>query len=157
FRNMVGIKQSYDQDVEIFSIKRKRYIDYMGTSQEVDTKLTAKSTPLLVRFVIGLGSVLLVALLITILGFIFAGRYVIGSGKAQTISRPVAGFTQISLEGQGALTIQQTGTDSLTIEADDNILPLLTSEVSNDRLTLGTKYNFPFHFMFPRTPITYRL
>jgi hypothetical protein len=37
------------------------------------------------------------------------------------------------------VTITVAGTESLIIEADDNILPVLTSEVSGNRLTLGVK------------------
>ena len=37
------------------------------------------------------------------------------------------------------LEIEHTGTDSLTITADDNLLPLLNSEVRDGELKLGVK------------------
>ena len=75
-----------------------------------------------------------------------------GSGQLATESRAVSGFTKVELSGSGELTIQKTGTESLSISAEDNLLPLLTSEVSNDRLVLGTKPNTE---ILPRQPITY--
>jgi hypothetical protein len=56
-----------------------------------------------------------------------------------TETREVSGFTRVKLSGVGALRIAQTGTESLTISAEDNLLPLLTSEVVDGTLTLGMK------------------
>jgi Putative auto-transporter adhesin, head GIN domain len=64
-----------------------------------------------------------------------------GSGQLATTQREVSGFTKVELAGQGDLTVEQTGTESLTISAEDNLLPLLTSDVSGDTLVLGTKPN----------------
>ena len=77
-----------------------------------------------------------------------------GSGQVTTASRPVSGFTKVELSGTGELTIEKTGTDSLTISAEDNILPRLTSEISGDTLTLGTEPNTS---IVPTKPITYSL
>ena len=77
-----------------------------------------------------------------------------GSGNPGTETRPVSGFSNVELAGSGELIIEQTGTESLTIEADDNLLPLLTSEVSGDTLHLGVRPNTTLR---PRQPITYRL
>ena len=52
----------------------------------------------------------------------------VGSGNVVKETREARDFDSVSLTGIGALIIQQTGEESLTIEADDNILPLLTSE-----------------------------
>src|SRR5215831_14013845 len=62
-----------------------------------------------------------------------------GSGKSATESRNVSGFTSVEIDGSGALQVEQTGTESLTITADDNLLQYLTSEISGGRLKLGTK------------------
>lgn len=59
-----------------------------------------------------------------------------GSGRAGE-SREVHGFTGVELAAFGDLQIDQTGTESLTIEAADDVLPLLTSEVSGGVLRLG--------------------
>ena len=64
-----------------------------------------------------------------------------GSGRVQTESRTVQGFTEVDLAGQGSLTITQGADEALTIEAEDNLLPVLTSDVQHGRLVLGTKDN----------------
>ena len=77
-----------------------------------------------------------------------------GSGQLTTESRPVSGFTKVELSGTGELTIEKTGTESLSISAEDNLLPRLTSEVSNGTLSLGTEPNTT---IVPTKPITYSL
>lgn len=62
-----------------------------------------------------------------------------GSGNLKSETRNVSGFNKIVLSTSIDLQITQTGTESLIIEAEDNILPLLTSTISGDTLTLGTK------------------
>src|SRR5947208_2074317 len=77
-----------------------------------------------------------------------------GSGSITSESRTVHGVTEIDLSGSGHLVVEQTGSDSLTITAEDNILPLLTSDVTNGRLELGTKR---YASIFATKPIEYRL
>lgn len=67
-----------------------------------------------------------------------------GSGVMKTETVPVTGFSSINLAGSGKLIIEQTGTESLTIDAEDNILPLLDSTVTNKQLVLGSKPNTSF-------------
>lgn len=64
-----------------------------------------------------------------------------GSGKVVGENRPVRDLNGVELETIGALRIIQDGTESLTVTADDNILPLITSVQSGGRLVLGTKGN----------------
>lgn len=59
-----------------------------------------------------------------------------GSGIVKTESRKVSGFSSISSKSVGKVTVQQTGKESLTITADDNILPLLESRVADNVLYL---------------------
>ncbi len=66
-----------------------------------------------------------------------SGGQVVGSGNVITQSRNVSGFEAVSFEGVARLVLEQTGTESLTISADDNILPLLISEVRDRTLFLG--------------------
>lgn len=67
-----------------------------------------------------------------------------GSGVMKTESIPISGFSAVNLAGTGKLIIEQTGTESLTIDAEDNILPLLDPKVVNNQLVLGTKPNTGF-------------
>lgn len=65
------------------------------------------------------------------------GNRVDGSGTIATEQRDVSNFTAIEVIGAGDVTIGVTGAESLSITADDNLLPLLTSEVKGGKLTLG--------------------
>jgi hypothetical protein len=62
-----------------------------------------------------------------------------GSGEMITETRDVSGFTEVALQGSGTVTVEVTGTESLTIEAEDNLMPLLTSDVDGGRLELGAE------------------
>jgi hypothetical protein len=60
-----------------------------------------------------------------------------GSGKMASEERQVSGFSRVQLNGIGELIITQGDQESLTIEAEDNILPRLISEVRGDTLVIG--------------------
>ncbi len=64
-----------------------------------------------------------------------------GSGNVVRETRPVSGFTSIALTCAGDIQLTQGDADSLVIEAEDNILPLLVSEVSGSQLVLKTQPN----------------
>ena len=61
-----------------------------------------------------------------------------GSGNVITESRTVSDFDEVVLSSSGKVVVEVNGAESLTIEAEDNIMPLLTAEVRNGRLELGT-------------------
>jgi len=69
------------------------------------------------------------------------GNGVRGSGIVRTESRSVSGFSLIAFKSEGKVTVQQTGKESLTISAEDNLLPLLESSVTNGILSIGTVNN----------------
>jgi hypothetical protein len=75
-----------------------------------------------------------------------------GSGTVVTESRDVSGFSEIDLAGSGKVLVDVDGTESLVIEAEENIMPLLTSEVRGGRLELGAKSSIS-----PTTDIIYRV
>lgn len=64
-----------------------------------------------------------------------------GSGIVKTESRSVSGFSSIAFKSEGNVTVQQNGKESLTISAEDNLLPLLESSVTNGVLSIGTVNN----------------
>ena len=83
---------------------------------------------------------LIIGLLITACGSntILGSREAIkGSGNVITESREVSGFDGVSHTGIGRVIIVQGGEESLTIEADDNLLEYITSEVKSGTLELG--------------------
>ena len=62
-----------------------------------------------------------------------------GSGVAASETRAVASFEAIDATGVGKLKLRIGDTDSLKVMADDNILPLIKTEVKDGVLTLSTK------------------
>ena len=64
-----------------------------------------------------------------------------GSGNVVTESRALGPFHAVSFSGIGHLVLEQTGSPSLTITAEDNIQPFLVSEVVDGWLTLGVAPN----------------
>jgi hypothetical protein len=62
-----------------------------------------------------------------------------GSGNVITESRDVSGFSEVAVLGSGVVIVDVNGTESLVIEAEDNIMPLLSTEVRGETLELGAE------------------
>lgn len=77
-----------------------------------------------------------------------------GSGKIVSEKRDVHGFRQVELSGSGQLTISQGDAESLTIEADDNILPKIRTDIQGDRLRIGIERGVSIR---PTAPVRYNL
>jgi hypothetical protein len=108
----------------------------------------------IMRWAIGIGLVVgVIGLAGCGLGALTGGG-VTGSGNLKTEVRQVSNFSQVDFSAVGTLTIEQTGIEGLSITADDNILPILTSDVSNGVLHLGAKDNQNYT---TEKPITYLL
>ena len=69
-------------------------------------------------------------------------------------SRNVSGFNEVELNGVGNLSIQQTGSESLAIEAEEDVIPKIKTEVVNNRLVIGPK---PNTIINTSEPINYNL
>jgi hypothetical protein len=69
-------------------------------------------------------------------------------------NRDVRGFTGVVLASFGDLQIDRTGTESLSIDAAADVLPLLTSEVSGGVLRLGVA---PGSSIKTKEPVVYHL
>jgi Putative auto-transporter adhesin, head GIN domain len=59
-----------------------------------------------------------------------------GSGTTKEEPRAVANFSQLTLALPANVTITQGATESLTISADDNLLPLMSTRVVNNELLI---------------------
>lgn len=68
---------------------------------------------------------------------------VVGSGKVTSSTVDVTGVTSVVFTTPGYLTISQGDAAALTIQAEDNILPLIVAEVKDGVLTIGIKDNTP--------------
>src|SRR4030095_7851383 len=64
---------------------------------------------------------------------------VVGSGVAKTETRPVSGIHSIALGISANLEIRQGTSEGLTITGDDNVLPLVETNVTNGVLEIRWK------------------
>lgn len=80
-----------------------------------------------------------------------------GSGNVTTETRDVSGFDAVELNGVGRLYIIQGDAESLDIEAEDNIMDELSSDVQGGTLTLGYNDNFWNTTIIPTEEIIYTL
>jgi hypothetical protein len=77
-----------------------------------------------------------------------------GSGDVTSESRDVSGFDEVEMIGSGNLSIQQTGSESLTVEAEEDVLPKIRTEVVGNRLIIGPE---PGATLNTTGPINYTL
>jgi hypothetical protein len=66
---------------------------------------------------------------------------IIGSGDLVTENLNLEKFDQISITGQATINVIKGDTQIVILKAQQNILDVLTHEVSNSNLSLGTKNN----------------
>lgn len=85
-----------------------------------------------------------------------AANVVRGSGRVVTESRSVSNFNAVALAGAGELTIVQGGTEALTIEAEDNLMTYIKTEVRGGTLSISADNNASTIFL-PTKPIRYNL
>jgi Putative auto-transporter adhesin, head GIN domain len=70
------------------------------------------------------------------------GRQVIyGSGKVISQTRSVSGFTAVALEGSGNVDIAFGPAESVVVEAEDNLLPVIETVRQNNVLIIRTRPN----------------
>jgi hypothetical protein len=80
-----------------------------------------------------------------------------GSGRVETESRAVSGFDSVDLSGTGDLVITQGESEALTIEAEDNILPHIKTEVKGGELVIGFDRDDWNDIINPTRPIKFNL
>ncbi len=85
-------------------------------------------------------------------GSLFSGATQRGSGHIITESRPVRGFTAIHVSYPANITIQQGTTEGLTIEADDNVVASLRTQVTGDTLEIDNLRDHTI-FVTPTRPV----
>ena len=67
------------------------------------------------------------------------GGELAGSGRTTTERRPMTNFTAIDLRGVGRVTVTLGNQEGLIVEAEDNLLPQISTTVSNGTLVLELK------------------
>lgn len=63
-----------------------------------------------------------------------------GSGNVKTENRVVEEFTSIAVAGNGHIILDQNGESAIRIEADDNLLDEITTEVRGGKLYIKTEH-----------------
>jgi hypothetical protein len=76
------------------------------------------------------------------------------SSSVTSESREVSGFDEVELKGSGNLSIEQAESESLTVEAEEDVLPKIRTEIKNNRLIIGPK---PSTSINTTEPINYEL
>ena len=80
-----------------------------------------------------------------------------GNEPGDVASEPrnvASGFDEVELRGVGNLSIRQTGSESLSVEAEEDVLPKIRTEVEDGRLIVGPEPNATIH---ATEPINYEL
>ena len=62
---------------------------------------------------------------------------IVGSGRVVSESRPASGFSVVSASLPARVVVVQSGGESLSVTAEDNILPLVRTQVVDGRLVLS--------------------
>ena len=81
----------------------------------------------------------LAVIVLTITGCIIVinGKSLQGSGNIITQEREVSEFSKVHLKGSGKVFLTPGKKQSLEIKTDDNIMPLIESDVSGNKLTIS--------------------
>ncbi len=79
---------------------------------------------------------------------------VTGSGKTAIEGREVAGFDRIKISSSGNVEIVQGENEGIVIEAEDNLLPYITTGVFANELVIDVK---PGVSLAPTRPVTYKI
>jgi hypothetical protein len=66
-------------------------------------------------------------------------KLIVGSGHVVEESRPVSGFSGVELAGPGELFIRQGQKETLSVEAEDNLIQYFASEVVDGMLKIGLR------------------
>lgn len=79
-----------------------------------------------------------------------------GSGVAAAEARPVAPFQALVVRGEGEVVVEQGEVDALTVEGDDNLVPLVKSSVEDGTLTIDAGQHW-LRSLDPSLPLRYRV
>jgi hypothetical protein len=90
--------------------------------------------------------------LVVLAGCSWIGGGVAGSGKATSEVRTVGNFQAIEVGGALGVDVAMAAEPRVEISGDDNLVPLVTTEVKSGKLEIGTRKN-----MRPSVPLVARV
>lgn len=70
------------------------------------------------------------------------GPRISGSGNVVTETRTLDAFTRIQVDGSANIVLRQEATQMVSVEADDNIVPIITTQVRNGELLIDNTQNY---------------
>ena len=82
---------------------------------------------------------------------------VVGSGNVITETRSVGGFEGVSLMSAGRILLTQGTEESFVVEADDNLMEYIKTEVEGDRLEITAEKDGEVYDLDPSEQIVYRI
>lgn len=91
-----------------------------------------------------------VVVVVVLAGCSWAG--VAGSGEAKREVRPVGGFTAVEIKGAVGCELVIAAESHVEVSGDDNLVPLVTTEVAGDKLTIDTRKD-----VRPKLPLVARI
>ena len=100
------------------------------------------------KILLGMAALMLAALACSTLSA--RANRVVGSGNVVSEPRDVTNFDSVELAGSGDVNILLGDSESVNVQADDNILPLIETTVTNGKLVIRTK---PFATITPSNRI----
>lgn len=101
--------------------------------------------------------IIIMALAVALSACTFTISYDEGSGVVASETREVSDFDEVAFTGFGTLIITMGDEELLEIEAEDNILPRITTEVRGDRLEISFDSDRWETLIRPTEPIRYFL
>ena len=90
--------------------------------------------------------------LVLMVGCSFGGSGVAGSGTPKTERRPASGFTAVVVSDALSVDVGIAGEARVEISGDDNLVPLIETEVNGDRLMIANPRNLK-----PKVPLVIRV
>lgn len=90
--------------------------------------------------------------LVLLVGCSFGGSGVPGSGTPKTELRPASGFTVIAVSGAITVDAGSAAEPRVEISGDDNLVPLIKTEVQGERLTIANHSSLK-----PKVPLVIRV
>jgi len=106
------------------------------------------------KFIIGCIAAFLILIVCCVSGFILFRSQFIGSGTIVSEDRNPGAFTRIRLETPAELILTQGDLEQVTVEAEDNLMPRLVTEIRNGNLVLRTET--AFINIIPTKPVIFR-
>jgi Putative auto-transporter adhesin, head GIN domain len=77
------------------------------------------------------------------------GPSTVGSGNVKSETRVATGFQEIAVGGSMKVLLRQSGREGVEVSADDNVLPLIETRVSNGTLHIELKRNASYSLRNP--------